>query len=299
MKFRLLALSIALFFAQSTYAQDSNEEQIELTEEETILYLDSLDAMMNYEYGEIDIDGGLAKLKVPENYKYLNPEQSAFVLTDIWGNPPSENLGMLLLKKESPIAIGDFSYAVEITYSEEGYIEDEDAKELDYDDLLDEMKEDTKNASTERQKQGYESIELVRWASQPFYDEVNKKLHWAKELKFGEAEKNTLNYEIRILGRKGYLNLNVIGDIDQLSKVKKHADKILKSINFEEGNRYSDFDPGIDKIAALGIGGLIAGKVLAKAGFFVLILKFWKFIAIGAVALFAGLRKYFGGKNKD
>ena len=75
--------------------------------------------------------------------------------------------------------------------------------------------------------------------------------------------------------------------------------KNRKSINFEEGNRYSDFDPGIDKIAALGIGGLIAGKVLAKAGFFVLILKFWKFIAIGAVALFAGLRKYFGGKNKD
>mgnify|MGYP006084422945 FL=1 len=299
MKFRIITLSIALFFTQTTFAQDLTEEQIELTEEETKLYLDSLDAIMNYEYGEIDIDGGLAKLKVPENYKYLNPEQSAFILTDIWGNPPSENLGMLFLKKESPIAMGDFSYAVEITYSEEGYIEDEDAKELDYEDLLDEMKEDTKNASTERVKQGYESIELVRWASQPFYDEVNKKLHWAKELKFGEAEKNTLNYEIRILGRKGYLNLNIIGEIDQLSKVKKHADKILKSINFEEGNRYSDFDPGIDKIAALGIGGLIAGKVLAKAGFFVLILKFWKFIAIGAVALFAGLRKYFGGKDKD
>ena len=28
-------------------------------------------------------------------------------------------------------------------------------------------------------------------------------------------------------------------------------------------------------------------------------LHFWKFIAIGAVALFAGLRKYFGGKDKD
>jgi hypothetical protein len=39
--------------------------------------------------------------------------------------------------------------------------------------------------------------------------------------------------------------------------------------------------------------------VLAKTGFFVLILKFWKLIAIGGAALVAGAWKFFGGKKKD
>ncbi len=38
-------------------------------------------------------------------------------------------------------------------------------------------------------------------------------------------------------------------------------------------------------------------KSVAKAGFFALLLKFWKFIAIGAVALFTALKgKIFGNK---
>ncbi|TYA89160.1 DUF2167 domain-containing protein, partial [Seonamhaeicola marinus] len=63
--------------------------------------------------------------------------------------------------------------------------------------------------------------------------------------------------------------------------------------------RYSDFNPDIDQVAAYGIGGLIAGKILAKAGFFAVILKFWKFIAIGAVALFSSFRKKIFGNKKE
>jgi uncharacterized membrane-anchored protein len=49
------------------------------------------------------------------------------------------------------------------------------------------------------------------------------------------------------------------------------------------------------------IGGLVAGSILAKSGFFaklgVLLLKFWKIIAVGAVALAAGIKKIFGSKK--
>jgi len=260
--------------------------------------LDSIEGSFNYEYGEIILRGEMATLSVPEGYKFLGPEQSAYVLSDLWGNPPSAVLGLLFPENMSPVVSDGFTYAVEITYSEDGYIDDEDAEDIDYDDLLEDMQKQALDANEEREESGYESIELVGWASKPFYDKQNKKLHWAKELKFGDYEVNTLNYNIRVLGRKGYINMNAIGDIDVLPVFKNDIANILSSVEFNSGYRYDEFDPGLDDVAAYGIGGLIAGKVLAKAGFFALILKFWKFIALGAVGIFSVFKKRIFGAKK-
>ena len=296
MKNFLFAL-LTLFTVQ-IYAQQE-ADSLAIDAEQYRKALDSINNSFNYQYGEVTLGDNLAVLNVPEGFKFLDSEQSKYVLTDLWGNPPSEPIGLLFPEDMTPMH-DNFTYAVEIEYSEEGYIEDEDAADLDYDDLLEEMQEDTKAANPERVKLGYETIELVGWASPPYYDKENKKLHWAKELKFGDYEVNTLNYNIRVLGRKGYLNLNAIGEITMLDTFNKDRDNILQSVAFSSGYKYSDFNPDIDKVAAYGIGGLIAGKILAKAGFFALILKFWKFIAIGAVAVFSVFRKkIFGGSTKD
>lgn len=286
-------------FSLFSFSQ-AEDEPIELSEEQLQVALDSINNSFEYQYGEIDLNDGLATLHVPDGFKFLDGEQSDYVLTELWGNPPSEPLGLLFPEDMTPFH-DNFTYCVEINYLKEGYIEDDDAKDLDYDDLLEEMQDDIVEMNPERVAQGYESYELVGWASPPFYDEQNKKLHWAKELKFDGYDVNTLNYDIRVLGRKGYLNLTAIGEIDILEDFNKDRDNILASVEFTDGNRYSDFNPDIDEVAAYGIGGLIAGKILAKAGFFAVILKFWKFIAIGAVALFGGFRKklFGGGKSED
>jgi uncharacterized membrane-anchored protein len=233
---------------------------------------------------------------VPAGYRYLSPKQSQYVLTQLWGNPPdSSTLGLLF-----PVNLGPFdeaTYAIDISYSEEGYIDDDDAKDLKYDEMLTEMQQDARDGNPARVQEGYAAVELVGWASRPFYDAETHKLHWAKELKFSDSEKNTLNYNIRILGRKGYLMLNVIGDIDILPVVKKDMPQVLAAVDFTQGNRYSDFNPDMDKVATYGVGGLIAGKVLAKVGFFALILKFWKIIAGVIMAAFYYLKKFFNRKN--
>ncbi|WP_323787660.1 DUF2167 domain-containing protein [Psychroserpens sp.] len=284
----------------SSYSQ-TDDEPSELSEEELRVVLDSINNSFTYQYGEIDLKNGLATLHVPDGFKFLDGEQSEYVLTELWGNPPGDNpIGLLFPEDMTPFH-DEFTYCVEITYSEDGYIEDDDAKDLDYSDLLEDMQEDILAQNPEREAQGYEAMELIGWASPPFYDSENKKLHWAKELKFEGYEANTLNYDIRVLGRKGYLNLTAIGDIYILDAFNEDRDNILASVEFNDGNRYADFNPDIDEVAAYGIGGLIAGKILAKAGFFALILKFWKFIAIGAVAIFGGFRKkiFGGGKSDD
>ena len=286
------------FFTFSLFSQDDSEA---ITKEQHEVYLKTLDSINNsftYKYGKVVLKDGLAELDIPEGFKFLDSKQSKYVLSDLWGNPPSEVIGLLFPKEISPIS-DNFTYAVEITYSNDGYINDDDAKDLDYNDLLEEMQTDTKASNKERKEQGYLEIELVGWASKPYYDEAEKKLHWAKELKFEGEEINTLNYNIRVLGRKGYLNLNAIGTIDILPEFNKDVNKIINSVHFTEGNKYADFNPEFDEVAAYGIGGLIAGKLLAKAGFFALILKFWKIIALGVVGAFSIFKKKIFGSKKE
>ena len=56
------------------------------------------------------------------------------------------------------------------------------------------------NENQERANKGYEPIHIIGWAQAPYYDKSNKVLHWAKELKFGTEEINTLNYGFDSLG---------------------------------------------------------------------------------------------------
>lgn len=265
--------------------------------------MDSIEATFSYDYGTITLKNGLATIIVPEGFKYLNGKESDRVLTEIWGNPPTPDepsLGMFFPENASPVS--DSSYAINITYTEDGYINDDDAKDIDYDDLENTMKESFAEGNKIRKEQGYPTMDFVGWASTPFYDEANKKLHWAKELKFEGSPVNTLNYNIRILGRKGYLELNAIGEMPMLGEIKNSIDPILGSVNFNDGNKYSDFNPDIDKVAAYGIGGLIAGKLLAKAGLLakigIILAKFWKIIALAFIGFFAGIKKFFGKKEE-
>lgn len=286
-------MKISLLFLLLTPALWANAQSEELTIDEQAAYqslVDSIESTFTYQYDTVDLENGMATLHVPKGYKFLDAEQSDYVLTELWGNPPSPVLGMLFPEGVGPLS-DSMAYAVEISYSEEGYIDDEDAQDLDYDDLLEQMQEETEEGNAARSEAGYMPVHFLGWAAKPFYDLKNKKLHWAKELQFEGEASNTLNYNIRVLGRRGYLNLNAIGTIEVLPQFQQDVDQVLASVSFNEGHRYSDFNPDIDRIAAYGIGGLIAGKLLTKLGFLAVLAKFWKVIALAVAGIFGGLRK--------
>ena len=69
-------------------------------------------------------------------------------------------------------------------------------------------------------------------------------------------------------------NLSAVAGIDQLNEVKESIPLITKSVVYNEGSRYADFDSSTDNVAAWTIGGLVAGKLLAKTGFFAILAKF-------------------------
>ena len=267
-----------------------SQENTEYTNEEIqriLFFMDSVESSMNYQKGVVQLEGGIATLKVPDGYKFLNKSQSEYV-NELWDNPPSVLLGMLFLEEDS---IFSQEYVVVIDYIEDGYISDDEANEMDYDELMEDIIDSEEDDNLEREKLGYIKIFSKGWASSPHYDEKNKKLHWAFEFNFEGDDYNILNYKVLTLGRKGFITMNIISEMNNFELVNSDKDNFLSSIDFNKGYKYSEFNSATDKIAAYGIGGLIAGKVLAKLGFFAVILKFWKLIMIFFIGLFAAFKK--------
>lgn len=268
-----LAILILIALAGAAPAKPFKELFPQLAAEldaETLALLDGMD----YRTGSVTVGDDLARFDLGERYYFLDADDARHVLVELWGNPPSQaTLGMVFPIDKTPL---HDTWGIEVSYEDIGYVSDEDAADYDYDALLETMQKDTLAENESRAEQGYAPIRLVGWADKPRYDADGRKLYWAKELSFGDMETNTLNYNIRALGRKGVLVVNFIAGMEQLEAVRAATPDVLEMVSFTPGNRYSDFDPSIDTVAAVGIGGLIAGKALAKTGFLAVALVFLK-----------------------
>lgn len=259
-------------------------------------------ASLHFKDGEIALPQADAHFRLTSEFRYLEQADARRVLEEMWGNPPDESvLGMIVPAK--PSLLDEQSWAVVVTYSDEGYVSDEDAAKIDYQELLDELKQGTKEDNAARKEAGYGTVDLVGWAVAPRYDATSKKLYWAKELKFDQSASNTLNYDIRVLGRRGYLSLNAISGMGELSLVQAGMQQLLPMTEFDAGARYADYDASTDKVAAYGVAALIGGGLAAKAGLFakigLVLAKFWKLGLIVVVGLGALVRKFFRGKREQ
>ena len=85
-----------------------------------------------------------------------------------------------------------------------------------------------------------------------------------------------------------------------MSAIDQQTPQILALVDFKEGSRYTDFNPKTDKVAEYGIATLVAGGALAAAAKLGLFKSLWigllaakKFIIIGAIAVFAVVKKFF------
>ncbi|NVJ58776.1 MAG: DUF2167 domain-containing protein [Gammaproteobacteria bacterium] len=290
--------------AQEQNESDNSAVEQEYTEEEKA-YIEWANGVMERlepQTGLVQLPNGKTEIQVQEGFVYFNPEQAEIILSEVWGNPPGQMTEGLLMPDHYTPFDSD-AWAVTVEYENDGHVSDEDASEIDYSDLLESMQDDTRAANSQRQQMGYPAIELVRWASAPYYDANTHKLHWAKELKFEESEENTLNYNVRVLGREGVLVLNFIAGMNQLPEIQNKIESVMGMANFKTGQTYDDFDSSVDKVAAYGIGALVAGKVLSKAGFFaaalIFLKKFWFIFAIAIAGVFQFVKGRFSSKEAN
>ncbi|MEO8000980.1 MAG: DUF2167 domain-containing protein [Arenimonas sp.] len=289
---RATAVALLCFSSGMVFAQGADEEA------KAKALLDSL----QYQTGAVAVTEAKAHLDLKPGFRYLAKSDARKVLENYWGNPPDDSVLGLIVPEKDPLGT-DHSWAVVVTYSDEGYVSDEDANKIDYNDLLKDMKAGTKESNEDRKSQGYQEIELVGWAEPPRYDAGSKRLYWAKELAFAGESGNALNYDIRVLGREGYLSLEAVSSMQDLNRVNEGMKQILPMAQFDTGNTYADYNPGTDKLAAYGLAALVGGGVAAKAGLFaklgVLLLAAKKFIIVIFLAIGAFFKKLFGKKDSN
>ena len=232
--------------------------------------------------------GTYAEVKLGAGWLWLKSKDAQKFLREMGNAVDDSILGVAL-----PPDFGDSGMFAVYTYDDEGHVDD--SEEPDYAELLAQMQADTKASNEQRRKMNVSTVELLGWAEPPHYDKAQRKLYWAKKLQFEGSEGVTLNYNVRVLGRAGTLEINGVGDLEQLKDVAAHCKTLLGVTDFVEGQRYTDFNPSVDKVVAGGIGALIAGKLAMKAGIFA---KLLKPLLIVLAVLGGVIGKLFAGRKK-
>jgi uncharacterized membrane-anchored protein len=264
-------------------APPSAAERAEIAKAEALL------KSLHPTHGDIKLPGADATLHLGDRYYFLGPADAKRVLVEGWGNPPDAAdgvLGLVFPAGASPLS-------------------DAEAKTTDYGKLLESMRSNEDQVNDERKKQNIPAIHLVGWAQAPVYDPAHHSLIWARDIQFADQKIDTLNYDVRELGRRGVLSLNIVYRMPDLASVRTAATDLGAVTGFDPGARYTDYQNGVDKRAAYGVAGLVAagaGVALAqKAGLLALLLLFLKkgFVVIiaGGAALFARIKAAFRKKT--
>lgn len=252
-----------LAVSAGAHAQEMTEAEQKQAEQRAQQLVQSL----QYSDGKVAVAPAQAHLNLGKEFRYLGAADARKVLEQLWGNPPDADVLGMVVPRGSDL-LDDKGWAVVVTYADEGYVSDEDAAKIDYSEMLQEMKDGTEESNAERREAGYGGIDLIGWAEPPHYDAQAKKLYWAKELAFEGSENHTLNYDIRVLGRRGYLSLNAVAGMGEIGQVRTGMQQLLPAVEFDQGARYADYDSSSDKTAAYGLAALVGGGIAAKAGLF-------------------------------
>lgn len=300
-----VAAAVSMLFATSVFsaaafAQQVEEETASDADAERMAAAQAFIDSLQFKTGDFHVAAADATLHVGQGFRYLEATDARRVLEEFWGNPEdTDTLGLVV--PASPSLLEDGSWAVVVSYSDDGYVSDEDASDVDYDDLLADMKSDTHDKNEARSEAGYPTVEVVGWAAPPRYDNTSKKIYWARELAFEGETDHTLNYDIRVLGREGYLSLSAIADMSELPAVQEGMQRVLAFTEFDAGQRYADHNPSTDKVAAYGLAALVGGTLAAKAGLFaklgVLLLAFKKLLIPVVLVIGAAFSKFFKKKG--
>lgn len=236
-------------------------------------------------------------LDVPEEHVFLEKPVAAKLLEQNGSFYHDNLLGIVVSKDEQA------PWFVVIRYEDEGYIKDDE--DLDAKEILDAIKEGQEAANEERVRRGFKALRIGDWTEAPHYDRTQHHLIWA--LNASTDDGTSVNYNTRVLGRRGFVSLNLVADPESIEASKPHVVKLLKNTTFQEGARYADFQEGTDKVAEYGLAGIVLGGAgvgaakLAKVGLLAklgkILLASGKFIVVAVVGLIALLAKLFGRRS--
>ncbi len=267
---RALLVSLLLFAASIASAQEQKQQQ-------------KIDWQLGPGAGRL---GDIAQINIPRGYQFSGKQGAQRVL-EMTHNPTSgKELGVL-------VSSGSADWFMIFEFEDTGYVKDDEKNALDADKILQNIKDGTEAGNEKRKANGWKPFHVTGWQTSPFYDSKTHNLTWGILGKGDEpADEGSVNHSIRVLGRRGTMNVDLVVSPGEYGATKPEFDTLMSGFSFGQGNSYSDFRAG-DKVAKYGLAALIAGgtgAVLLKTG---ILAKLWKFILVGIVALLGFLKKIF------
>jgi uncharacterized membrane-anchored protein len=244
----------------------------------------------NFVYGPAKAKlGGIAQIQVPEHYTFTGAEGTKKLMEMMGNTVDGSELGFL--------APTNSNWFVLFEFDDSGYVKDDDKDKLDADAILDSIRRGTEQANKQRKKMGIPPVHVVGWEQPPNYNPETHNLEWAIR---GESEgEPVVNYNTRVLGRKGVMRVTVVGDPGEVKAAMPDFKNLMAGYNFVSGQTYAEYKPG-DKVAQYGLAALVVGGAAvgaAKLGLLgtlaVFFKKAWKLVIVAVVAVAAALKNFF------
>ena len=206
----------------------------------------------------------------------------------------------LAAEKESVMLIRGLGYTIYLDYVDEGYIKLDDWEKVNPTNFLKQMNETAKSNAEYLKKINLDYTTKIDWIFKPTLNKENNSVSYSYKVTWNSGIE-TMESKNLILGKKGHLEsafvINYREDLN-FKEESEFSKDFVNGVIFQEGFKHSDYKPG-DKIAAAGIGGLVAGslgvKALAKTGLLAKLLKFWWIL----LAPLAFLGKFLSGKESS
>jgi len=289
----MIALMGVVFAAAQTSAEADSPAEAAADEavidEESLAIAQALEAMGWQREGVGEL-GEWAEVQIPQGYRFTGKSGTKQFLEFTENIPGGGELGI--------IAPEEFDWWVLFEFDESGYVKDEDKDSLDASKMLKSMQDGQEMANKQRESLGMGPLFVDRWAQEPSYNESTNNLEWATVLVDGEGNEN-VNYNTRLLGRRGVMQVTLICDESQLPTILGDFQNMVGDFGYKEGQSYAEFKEG-DKIAKYGLAALILGggaAVAAKTGLLAVFGKFFKYIIAGFVAVGLAIKRLFTGRQ--
>jgi len=233
----------------------------------------------------VDLGRNLAALVVDGDHYFIDADDTRRLMEAL-GNPATRReLGTILPKTGA-------EWFVVLEWEETGYVRDDDGRSLNADSLLEAVRRATDQANEQRRVGGHPALQILGWAEKPRYDAASRRLVWALVGRPEDEQWEIINYNTRVLGRRGLISVTLVTDAATFAEARSIVPGIVAGISFKPGQRYEEFVRGQDKLAEYGLATLVAGGAgvaTVKAVQSGLLSRFWKAIVVAALGVAGGL----------
>lgn len=242
--------------------------------------------------GFINHDEAKAKIYFNDKYMILKGEDARQLL--YWNNGVEIPTEVYAFNRQA-------GYYFDFKYNDSGYVKIDDWKNVDPAKFLKSMKENAKKNNPKRQAKGMGTVSNIEWNEEPTLDRKNNQVYYSMIVTWSDGERS-IDSKILSLGRRGYTKITLV------SSPKNYSHLLLKDMSrnykYNKEEKYTDWKSG-DKVAAIGIGSLLAASLGLKAlkpGILAVILgllkKFWFIIFLPFIALGSFFKNLFSKKDK-